>query len=320
MKTCRFCMHEQESGEYCEACGSPFSADKLDFSGESMPDPTAGAFPDPTKSAFPDPTESVFPDTAGSAFPETAESPAAPATSNETVPDVMPVAAAGMPSMDAPKPETVPSKETDSKESSPKKEKKKASRETSEKKQPEEKKAFSEESKKIMYSASLNHETVYLKGKGNLLKKGPVNPQEFSPYLTDKEDAPAQQQGAGWWNGAAPSASSTPQSAPSTIPTPPQAKAPYSASGNGGKAEVPTWLYVFAIVMIVLSGLGMVCLCGAGLIPLVMALIAISKITSVKNGSSEDIDHDLSSAKILLVISVVILVLCSILMITTVLL
>ena len=33
MKTCRFCNHEQEEGDRCEACGSPFSADKLDFSG-----------------------------------------------------------------------------------------------------------------------------------------------------------------------------------------------------------------------------------------------------------------------------------------------
>ena len=40
MKTCRFCNHEQEEGDRCEAFGSPFSADKLDFSGETMPDPT----------------------------------------------------------------------------------------------------------------------------------------------------------------------------------------------------------------------------------------------------------------------------------------
>ncbi|MBO4494746.1 MAG: hypothetical protein J5752_02690 [Clostridiales bacterium] len=42
MKICRFCQHSQESGDYCEACNAPFSADKLDFSdaGEAQPDPT----------------------------------------------------------------------------------------------------------------------------------------------------------------------------------------------------------------------------------------------------------------------------------------
>lgn len=285
MKTCRFCMHEQESGEYCEACGSPFSADKLDFSDASMPDPTAGAFPDPTKNAF----------------PEAKESAATPEISNGSVPEVMPVAAAGAPSMDAPKPENA------------------SSEEKADKIQPEKNEEFSDGSKKIMYSASQYHETVYLKGKGNLLKKGKTDPKEFSPYLTEREDAPTQQQGAGWWNGAAPSASSAPQSEPSTIPTPPGVNA-YSASASGGNAAVPSWLYAFSIVMIVLGGLGTICLCGAGFIPLVMALIALSKITSVKNGSSDDTDHDLNSAKILLIISVVILVLCSILMITTVLL
>lgn len=42
MKICRFCQHSQETGDYCEACNAPFSADKLDFSnaGETQPDPT----------------------------------------------------------------------------------------------------------------------------------------------------------------------------------------------------------------------------------------------------------------------------------------
>ena len=63
MKTCRFCNNQQESGDRCDACGSPFSADKVDFS-EGFPDLTGGesAFPDPTASSFPDPTISQIPD------------------------------------------------------------------------------------------------------------------------------------------------------------------------------------------------------------------------------------------------------------------
>ena len=292
MKTCRFCMHEQESGEYCEACGSPFSADKLDFSSGSMPDPTAGAFPDPTKSAF----------------PKDPEIPAAPAPSNEPVPNVMPVAAVGMPSSGTPasedlKPE-VPSSEVPS---SVKEEKKPEKKDNSGKKQPEkkqpekklpEKKVFPEEPTKIMYSASQNHETVYLKGKGNHLKKGPVDPKAFSPSLAEPEDAPTEQQGAGWWNGAAPSA------------TP----APSQTSSATNAAAVPPWLNAFAIIMIVMSALGMVCLCGAGFVPLMIALIALNKITSVKNGSSVNVDRDLSTARILLIASALVLVLAAIIM------
>ena len=304
MKTCRFCMHEQDSGEYCEACGSPFSADKLDFSDASMPDPTAGAFPDPTKSAFPKTTESVF--------PEPAETPATPVPSNESAPNVMPVSVAGMPSSDTPSSEETVS-EVPSPAKEEKKPKKKESSENSqperkqtEKEQPEKKKDFSKEPKKIMYSASQNHETVYLKGKGNYLKKGPVNPEAFSPYLAETEDAPTEQQGAGWWNGAAPSAG----------PTPSQTASP--ATGNA--AAVPSWLNVFAIVMIVVGAISTPCFCGAGFIPMIMALIAHNKISSVKNGSSEDCDHDLNTARVLLIVSVPILVLTAILMVTTVLL
>ena len=36
MKICRFCQHSQEDGNNCEACGAPFSADKLDFSSEDI--------------------------------------------------------------------------------------------------------------------------------------------------------------------------------------------------------------------------------------------------------------------------------------------
>lgn len=57
MKTCRFCMHEQESGAFCEACGSPFPADKVDFTSgpEDLSAPLMAADPalDPETPAQP---------------------------------------------------------------------------------------------------------------------------------------------------------------------------------------------------------------------------------------------------------------------------
>lgn len=52
MKICRFCQHQQESGESCEQCGAPLAADKLDFSdsGSSGPDVTVSSEPDLTAS------------------------------------------------------------------------------------------------------------------------------------------------------------------------------------------------------------------------------------------------------------------------------
>ncbi|MBP5417966.1 MAG: hypothetical protein J6Y58_10655 [Clostridiales bacterium] len=44
MKTCRFCLNQQESGDRCDACGSPFSADKPDFS-EDVPEEEMPAEP-----------------------------------------------------------------------------------------------------------------------------------------------------------------------------------------------------------------------------------------------------------------------------------
>ena len=63
MKTCRFCNNQQENGDRCDACGSPFSADKVDFS-EGFPDLAGGesAFPDPTASSFPDPAIPQIPE------------------------------------------------------------------------------------------------------------------------------------------------------------------------------------------------------------------------------------------------------------------
>lgn len=74
MKTCRFCLNQQEGGEYCEACGSPMEADLADFSGNSFPDPTiaAGAtsLPDPTIQVPSNPTTSATPNPATSDLPD----------------------------------------------------------------------------------------------------------------------------------------------------------------------------------------------------------------------------------------------------------
>ncbi len=92
MKTCRFCNHEQEEGDRCEACGSPFSADKLDFSGETIPDPTQSVTPapDPTIWGAAAPQEAPVSETpsemasgeAGMPSPETS----APEMTKKTVP------------------------------------------------------------------------------------------------------------------------------------------------------------------------------------------------------------------------------------------
>ena len=59
MKICRFCQHSQEDGNNCEACGAPFSADKLDFSPEDITMGVAGT----TDTQVPDtrPAEEVSP-------------------------------------------------------------------------------------------------------------------------------------------------------------------------------------------------------------------------------------------------------------------
>ncbi|MBO4928181.1 MAG: hypothetical protein J5379_08030 [Clostridiales bacterium] len=92
MRICRFCMHEQESGDFCDACGSPFSADKVDFGdggamgGEAMPDLTQSTFSDPTQSAFPDPSQSAFPNPTNNGFPDPAQS-GFPDPTQSTFPD-----------------------------------------------------------------------------------------------------------------------------------------------------------------------------------------------------------------------------------------
>jgi hypothetical protein len=86
MKICRFCQHTQEDGNNCEACGAPFSADKLDFSsgldemtsGVSEP---ASAFPETNSEFAPAPEiEPAAPVEAGAAFAPIAPVASAPAS------------------------------------------------------------------------------------------------------------------------------------------------------------------------------------------------------------------------------------------------
>ncbi len=101
MKTCRFCLNQQEGGEYCEACGSPMEADATDFSGSSFPDPTistgAAPLPDPTIQVSSNPETSVAPnpETSVAPNPETSDlpDPTAPQASvTQTAPKVVPQA------------------------------------------------------------------------------------------------------------------------------------------------------------------------------------------------------------------------------------
>ena len=88
MKTCRFCLHQQENGDRCDACGSPFSADKLDFS-EGLPE-VNGGFPDPTASSIPDPTASPAPAAAPVVAAAPLETPESPVESSKESPKESP--------------------------------------------------------------------------------------------------------------------------------------------------------------------------------------------------------------------------------------
>ena len=277
MKTCRFCNFQQERGDFCEACGSPFSADKVDFS-EGLPEMMGGpdAFPDPTASAFPDPTKPV----AGtSSVPETPPEVSTPAPAAA-------VTAAAVPSADTPAevpaPKPVPEKKTPA---------------------PEE--------RKVWYSAREAGETVYTKNRGSL-KSGNYIPESFNPSLSSSDDAPKEPSGPGWWNGAPNASSGSSLPDPSTIiaaasapqQDPKAAFAPY----NG--------VYTHTLITFVLSAVGLLCLCGMSFISLILSGIAFASMLNVKSGTSiGNNDKTVNRAKILTIIADVLLVFALITMI-----
>ncbi len=228
MKTCRFCNHEQEEGDRCEACGSPFSADKLDFSGETIPDPTQSVTP------APDPT--IW----GAAAPQevpVSETPSEMASGEAE----MPVAGEGVPSesiSDAA--EKQPAPET----SVP---------EMTQKPVPP----------KIMYSAAARSETVYLKKKGSYI---PSHGMTILP----------------------PARNSAPQVVPAVT----------SPKMDDESFKKYSGIYNHTLITMIISIIGMVCLCGSSMISVILSSIAFSKMSAVKSGTTtKDPDRVAASAK-----------------------
>lgn len=263
MKTCRFCLHQQENGDRCEACGSPFSADKLDFS-EGLPEAENG-FPDPTASQLPDPTVSSMPDPTVSSMPDPTVSPVpapAVAAAGTTAPAV-----AETPSRTA----DVPVTQTE---------------ETPAERSPE-------EPKKIMYSAAVAGETVYLKSKGG------------NKNITS---------GAGIAAHAAPTAPAAPAAPTAPAPqmqsyTPPAAPL-YVSANQSADASKYSGLSTHSLVTFIISCAGLLCLCGMSIPSLVMSLIAFLNLQSVKAGTANgNVEGLARRAKVLTIISDVWLIL-----------
>lgn len=246
MKTCRFCMNKQESGDRCDACGSPFSADKLDFS-EGLPE-VDSAFPDPTASSMPDPTLSPVPVAAAVPAVEPApEKKDGPAPSAEEAP---------------------------------------------------------EEPKRIMYSAAIAGETVYLKSKGNFRSKstGESVAGHFMP--ASAVDAISQKR----LEKASTETYSPDEAAPVPVVVNPVAstpKAPFKYNG----------LLTHSLVTFILSCVGLLCCCGMSTPSLVMSLIAYLTLRPVKLGTvNGDAESVAGRAKVLTIISDVWLVVSAFIM------
>lgn len=239
MKTCRFCNHEQEKGDRCEACGSPFSADKLDFSGETIPDPT--------RSVTSEPDTSIWGMAVSQPEAPITETPVSEMASGEAE---MPVAGEGVPSE--------PVSDAAEKQPAP----------VVEPKQPAPETSVSEMTQKpvppkIMYSAAARSETVYLKKKGSYI---PSHGMTIIP--------PAQ------------------NSAPQVVPvvTPPKMDDESFKKYSG--------IYNHTLITMIISIVGMVCLCGSSLISVILSSIAFSKMSAVKSGTTtKDPDRVAASAK-----------------------
>ena len=342
MKVCRFCNHEQESGDRCEACGSPLSADKVDFSDSSSDMMSGfGEFPDPTKSAFPDPTQQAFPDPTVSPSHSSTDYP----VKQETQPSQEHVAGAAVAAFgtkDAPeKPMTSP-EELMSKGAEQTHQEKGTDVPGAKMQSPETpKKQKAEDSKpKVMYSAAASGETVYALSKGSLSKNHtPVQP------------------GPGWWNGAPNSgfdASATKANAGSTAThankgenTPKAAQpADQSAAGQttapvasqntvaqqetipvvntatqsqgvGTNPEFKPYesLYNHAVLSLGMGAVGLLCCCGMTIFSLIFSWLAYSRLWALKKGNTTSSATEVASqskkfllvADILLAISFVIM-------------
>ncbi len=239
------------------------------------------AFPDPTVSAFPDPTKPVagtssVPETPAETSTTVAAAPAAPVMTAAAVPP------AGTPA-EAPAQNPVP-----------------------------EKKAPIPEERKVWYSAREAGETVYTKNKGSL-KSGNYIPESFIPSLSTSDDAPKEQAGPGWWNGAPNS------SASSSVADPAAIVAAASAPQQDPKAAFAPYngVYTHTLITFILSAVGLLCLCGMSFISLILSGIAFASMLNVKSGTSiGNTDKTVNRAKILTIIADILLVLALITMIT----
>ncbi|MBR5975924.1 MAG: hypothetical protein IK020_12160 [Clostridiales bacterium] len=323
MKVCRFCNHEQESGDHCEACGSPLSADKVDFSDSSSDMMSGfGEFPDPTKSAFPDPTQQAFPDPTVSPSHSSTDYP----VKQETQPSQEHVAGAAVAAFgtkDAPeKPMTSPAElmskgaeqthqEKGTDVSGTKAQDKADNVFGTQFPDPTQNSKNGNEKPKIMYSAAASGETVYALSKGSLSKNHtPVQP------------------GPGWWNGAPNSgfdASATKANAGSTATnankgenTPKAAQpADQSAAGQttapgasqntaaqqetipvvnvatqsqgvGTNPEFKPYesLYNHAVLSLGMGAVGLLCCCGMTIFSLIFSWLAYSRLWALKKGNT----------------------------------
>ena len=283
MKTCRFCNNQQESGDRCDACGSPFSADKVDFS-EGFPDLTGGesAFPDPTIPQIPDPTVPVAP------VPVDA-SPAEDTPAAEKVP--VPEETAEATEVAAGVPETPEDKPAD------------APVETA----PE---------RKVIYSAAASGETVYQRSKGGYHPN--AAPEAFKPSLSTSDDAPKEQAGPGWWNGAPNASSSTADSASGpSVPDPEKIVAAASVPKQDPKSAAASYkkTYIHSLITFILSAVGLLCCCGMSTPSLVLSLIAFLKVKPLNDGLQvRDPEKAVNSAKIMTDIADILLFVAAVIM------
>lgn len=269
MKTCRFCNFQQESGDFCESCGSPFPADKLDFS-EGLPE-VNGGFPDPTASSIPDPTASPAPAAA-------------------------PVVAAAV---EPPAPSETPAEDPEAASTPEEK--------------PESPKDESSSERKVMYSAAVSGETVYLKSKGGYHPKstgeslaGLVMPESVVEKISNARKNAVPE----------PTPVETPAAAPQPTYTAP---APAPVPTYTGPTTVPTsqykGIYMHSMIVMILSAVGLVCCCGMSTPSFVLSMIAFLKVQSLKNGAqAQDPEKIVNRAKMLTDTADVLLIVAAIIM------
>jgi len=320
VKICRFCNHEQENGEYCEACGSPLSTDRVDFT-DGMSDTTGGfgAFPDPTAQAFPDPTVQAFPDPTVQAFPDPTISPAG--VSQESAPQIQEQTS---PVQETEQPAPMQGAEQATQEKPAEKKPQEHVVETpvaafgtknkgSKKEHKPEEKQDPDAPRKIIYSAAASGETVYGKSKGGLVTSGTlVEPTQPGP---------------GWWNGA-PNASAntavpkenscaapTGSDSAGTIPANSNPAPVYTAPPQGQAPANPQFqpyngLYTHAIITLVLGLMGLLCCCGGTFFSLIFSVMAYLRLSALKKGTATGSPEDVArQAKTMLTVADVLLAL-----------